>query len=71
MTGSHVGDLPVGQTFTVRKTVSEADILGFAALTGDFDRLHVAAEYCRTTRYGRQIAHGALRALWTNGVSGR
>lgn len=60
MTGSQVGDLPVGRRFTVRKTVTEADVLGFAQLTGDFDRLHVDAEYCRTTRYGRQIAHGAL-----------
>ena len=60
MTGSHVGDLPVGRKFTVRRTVTEADVLRFAELTGDFDRLHVDAEYCRTTRYGKQIAHGAL-----------
>jgi 3-hydroxybutyryl-CoA dehydratase len=60
MTGSGVGDLPVGRKFTVRKTVTEADVLRFADLTGDFDRLHVDADYCRTTRYGKQIAHGAL-----------
>lgn len=60
MTGIGVADLPVGRKFTVGKTVTEADVLRFADLTGDFDRLHVDADYCRTTRYGKQIAHGAL-----------
>lgn len=42
------------------RTVTEADVMAFAGLTGDFVELHTNEEYARTTRYGRRIAHGAL-----------
>ncbi|MEQ1727241.1 MAG: MaoC/PaaZ C-terminal domain-containing protein [Vicinamibacterales bacterium] len=42
------------------RTISEADVQAFAALTGDFMPLHVDEAYAATTRFGRRIAHGAL-----------
>ncbi len=42
------------------RTVTEADVMAFAGLTGDFVELHTNEEYARTARYGRRIAHGAL-----------
>jgi 3-hydroxybutyryl-CoA dehydratase len=42
------------------RTVTEADVVAFAGLTGDFMELHTNEEYARTTAFGRRIAHGAL-----------
>ena len=42
------------------RTVTEADIVNFAGVSGDFVELHVNEEYARQTRFGRRIAHGAL-----------
>ncbi len=42
------------------RTVTEADVMAFAGLTGDFVELHTNEEYAKTTMFGRRIAHGAL-----------
>jgi acyl dehydratase len=42
------------------RTVTEADIVMFAALSGDYNPLHVNEEYCKTTLFGTRIAHGPL-----------
>ena len=40
--------------------MTEADIVMFAGLTGDFVELHTNEEFARQTKFGRRIAHGAL-----------
>ena len=60
----------VGDTTTFSKTVSEADILLFAAVSGDNYPLHVDAEYAKTTRFGRRAAHGMLTASLLSTVVG-
>ena len=42
------------------RTITEADIVNFAGLSGDFVELHVNAEYAKSGPFGRRIAHGAL-----------
>jgi 3-hydroxybutyryl-CoA dehydratase len=54
------GELAVGKKVQFSKTVSESDVYLFAGITGDFDPIHLNEEYCKTTPYGRRIAHGAL-----------
>jgi 3-hydroxybutyryl-CoA dehydratase len=61
-------DFSTGQTFSGRpRTITEADVRAFAALTGDAHPLHYDDEYAKTTRFGRPIVHGlhlmALTAL--------
>jgi acyl dehydratase len=57
----HYEDLDVGQRWlTAARTVTEADIVAFAGLSGDFNPIHVDAEHAATTRFGERIAHGAL-----------
>ena len=51
-----------GEKATFAKTITEADISGFAGLTGDFNPLHVDAEFARRSRFGARIAHGMLTA---------
>jgi 3-hydroxybutyryl-CoA dehydratase len=42
------------------RTVTEADVVAFAALSGDWNELHVNEEFARQGHFGRRIAHGAL-----------
>jgi 3-hydroxybutyryl-CoA dehydratase len=42
------------------RTITEADIVNFAGLSGDFVELHMNEEYARRGPFGRRIAHGAL-----------
>ena len=51
-----------GQRATYSKTITEADIQGFADLTGDRNPLHLDAEFARHGRFGRPVAHGLLVA---------
>jgi len=42
------------------RTVTEADIVAFAGLSGDYNPLHVDEEHCKQTIFGTRIAHGPL-----------
>jgi 3-hydroxybutyryl-CoA dehydratase len=54
-------ELAPGDRFsTGTRTVSESDILDFAALTGDSHPQHVDPEWAAGSRFGEQIAHGLL-----------
>jgi 3-hydroxybutyryl-CoA dehydratase len=55
------GELAAGDRFsTPGRTIREADILDFAALTGDTHRQHVDPVWASDSRFGEQIAHGLL-----------
>jgi acyl dehydratase len=65
-------DISVGDRFrTAGRTVTEADIVGFAGLSGDFNSLHVDAEFAATTATGQRIAHGLLVLAIASGLSTR
>jgi 3-hydroxybutyryl-CoA dehydratase len=54
-------ELTAGDRFTTRgRTVTEADVVAFAGLTGDFHPQHVDAEWASATPFGGRIAHGLL-----------
>ncbi len=61
----------VGDRATFTKTITEADILLFSAVSGDNYPLHVDEEYAKTTRFGRRVAHGLLTASLISAVNGR
>jgi acyl dehydratase len=50
----------VGEEASFAKTIGEADLLMFSAISGDFDPIHVNEDYARKTTFGRRIAHGGL-----------
>jgi acyl dehydratase len=65
-------DLTVGTKYTTSsRTITEADVAAFAALTGDFNRVHVDAEYAKGTVFGQRIAHGMLVASFMAGLTSR
>ncbi len=60
--GFDVEDLEIGQTAVFSKTITEADIVLFAGVSGDNNAVHTNEEFAATTRFGGRIAHGFLTA---------
>jgi acyl dehydratase len=59
-------DVAVGQEWvSLGRTVTEADIVNFAGLSGDFNPIHVDHEFAKTTPFRRPVAHGVL--VWAIG----
>jgi len=51
------------------RTVTEADVVAFAGLSGDFNPLHTDAEFARATPFGERIAHGLLVVAMASGMA--
>jgi acyl dehydratase len=74
MTGLSAGalyfeDLELGTEWrTAGRTITEADIVAFAGVSGDFNPIHTDAEYARGTAFGERIAHGALVVAIATGL---
>ncbi|PRD64218.1 MaoC family dehydratase [Malikia granosa] len=60
--GYDIEDLQVGMTATFAKTITEADIVLFAGVSGDNNAIHTNEEFARSTIFGGRIAHGFLSA---------
>lgn len=65
-----VEELQVGQSASIAKTITEADILMFAAVSTDINPAHLNEEYAKTTMFGGRIAHGMLTAGLVSAVLG-
>jgi len=70
LTGYCIEDLAVGMTAAFAKTVTEADILMFAGVSGDTNPVHLNEEYARETMFKGRIAHGMLSAALISTVLG-
>ncbi|MEO8192758.1 MAG: MaoC family dehydratase [Gemmatimonadales bacterium] len=55
-------ELSVGQSAEYSKAVTDADVMTFAGITGDFNPVHVDEAAAAKTRFGGRIAHGMLSA---------
>jgi 3-hydroxybutyryl-CoA dehydratase len=55
-------DIQMGEKATFGKTLTEADVFAFAGITGDFNPIHVNAEFARNSFFGKRVAHGMLTA---------
>ncbi|MBN1149414.1 MAG: hypothetical protein JXA78_19285 [Anaerolineales bacterium] len=51
---------PGQQVISAGRTITEADIVNFAGLSGDFNQMHVDAAFCQTSFFGQRVAHGLL-----------
>src|SRR6476620_5844157 len=72
MAGLWFDDVEIGMTFeTPRRTVTEADVVNFAGVSGDFHTLHTDAQTMRESQFGERIAHGALVLSIVTGLRGR
>src|ERR1700730_8582523 len=55
-------EIELGQVFELERTFSHEDTLAFAAVSGDFNPLHVDPEYAAGTEFGGCVVHGILLA---------
>lgn len=66
--GKYFEDYVVGESMTTRgRTITEADIVQFGSLTGDFNPMHFDAEYMQTHLLGKRVAHGMLTLSYAVG----
>ena len=63
-------DLSVGMTETLHKTVDSSDVVGFAAITGDRNPIHLSEHFAAKTPFGTRIAHGLYTASLISAVLG-
>ncbi|MCD4499068.1 MaoC family dehydratase [Chromobacterium vaccinii] len=63
-------DLAVGASAETGKTITEADVLLFSAVSGDNNPVHLDQTYASTTPFETRIAHGMLTASLISGVIG-
>ena len=62
-------DFTVGTEHITRgRTITEADVVNFAGISGDFVELHTNEEYAREGPFGRRIAHGLLTLAVSSGL---
>ena len=62
-------DMKVGdKCISVGRTVTEADIVNFAGISGDYNILHTDAEYAKTSIAGQRLAHGLLPLVIASGL---
>lgn len=62
-------DFRIGMTFeTPGRTVTETDVVNFAALSGDYNPLHTNEEFAKKGRFGKRIAHGVLTLAILTGL---
>jgi acyl dehydratase len=62
----------VGQKIiSTGRTITEADIVTFAGLSGDYNQIHTDGEFAKTTPFGQRVAHGLLGLSIASGLAMR
>jgi len=68
----YLEDLEVGQRFvSAARTVTEADVVAFAGLSGDFNPIHTDVEFAKDSVYGRRVVYGLLGLSIATGLLDR
>jgi acyl dehydratase len=68
--GLNFEQFQIGDRFASQgRTVTEADVVAFAGLSGDFNPLHTDASFAQATPFGERIAHGMLVAAMASGMA--
>lgn len=68
--GYYIEDLSVGMTASFGKTITDADIVMFAGVSGDTNPVHLDDEFAGATMFKGRIGHGMLSAALISAVLG-
>lgn len=72
MAGKYLDEFVPGESYlTPTRTITETDVVMFAALTGDYVELHTSKTYADKTGFGQRIAHGLLLLSISHGLLSR
>jgi acyl dehydratase len=65
-------DFKVGMEFiTPGRTISEADVVMFSGISGDYNEIHTNEEFAKQTRFGTRLVHGVFGLSIVTGLMGR
>jgi 3-hydroxybutyryl-CoA dehydratase len=70
LNGYYFEDISVGMTASFGKTLTEADVVMFAGISGDINPSHINEEFAKTTRMKTRVVHGMLSASLISAVLG-
>ncbi len=63
-------DFEVGDSASITKTATQADVTLFAGITGDFNPLHVNKEFAKKSMFKKRLVHGAFSSGLISAVLG-
>ena len=67
--GRYFEEFEQGETsVSIGRTITEADIVNFAGVAGDYTQIHTNAEFARQTIFGQRVAHGLLGLAVASGL---
>ena len=68
--GLYFDEFSIGQKIiSAGRTITESDIVTFAGLSGDYNQIHVDAEYSKNSPFGQRVAHGLLILSIASGLA--
>jgi 3-hydroxybutyryl-CoA dehydratase len=68
--GLYFEEFEIGQEIiTAGRTITEGDVVTFAGLSGDFNQIHVDAEYSKRSQFQQRVAHGLLVLSIASGLA--
>lgn len=69
MPGKFFDDFVVGEEYlTPSRTLTETDVVMFAAMSGDYNELHTSETFGKSTQFGQRIGHGLLGLAVSHGL---
>lgn len=69
MSGKFFDEWVIGEEYmTPSRTITETDVVMFAAMSGDYNELHTSAEFMKNSQFGRRIVHGLLGLAISHGL---
>ena len=69
MQGKYLDELNVGEEYiTPSRTLTETDVVMFAAMSGDYNELHTSEEYMKGSQFGKRLVHGLLGLSVAHGL---
>ncbi|ATW28054.1 MaoC/PaaZ C-terminal domain-containing protein [Candidatus Formimonas warabiya] len=69
MGGKYFNEWSVGETFrTPSRTITETDVVMFAAMSGDYNEIHTSEQFCKDSVFGKRIVHGLLGLSISHGL---
>ena len=69
MQGKYLDELKVGEEYiTPSRTLTETDVVMFAAMSGDYNELHTSEEFMKGSQFGKRLVHGLLGLSVSHGL---
>ena len=70
--GMYFEEFEVGiEVVSPGRTITEADVVAFAGVSGDYNQLHTNEEFAKGLMFGQRIAHGMLVLSIATGLAAR